>query len=74
MWQTTYLHVLHGDDPVFDWIAGTGARPILQALPDGLREEFVHDYKTALRKAYPREPWGTVFPFVRVFAVARRTD
>ena len=31
-WETTYLHVLDGPDPVFRWISGTGARPVLQAL------------------------------------------
>jgi trans-aconitate 2-methyltransferase len=71
-WETTYLHVLQGEDPVFDWISGTGARPILQALPDRLREEFVGDYKAALREAYPAKRWGTVLPFTRTFAVARR--
>ena len=73
-WATTYLHVLPGEDPVFDWISGTGARPILQALPEGLREEFVETYKAALREAYPARPWGTVLPFTRTFAVARRED
>lgn len=72
VWDTTYLHVLPGDDPVFDWISGTGARPILQALPDDLRDEFVTTYKGALREAYPARPWGTVLPFARTFAVARR--
>ncbi|MEP6666179.1 MAG: methyltransferase domain-containing protein, partial [Nocardioidaceae bacterium] len=33
-WETTYLHVLAGSDPVFRWISGTGARPVLQALSD----------------------------------------
>ena len=33
-WETTYLHVLDGPDPVFRWISGTGARPVLQALGD----------------------------------------
>lgn len=28
-WETTYLHVPHGLDPVFRWISGTGARPVL---------------------------------------------
>ena len=41
VWETTYLHVLQGEDPVFSWISGTGARPVLQALPDGLRDQFV---------------------------------
>lgn len=71
-WSTTYLHVLPGDDPVFEWISGTGARPVLQALPDDLRPRFVEDYKTALREAYPRQDFGTVLPFRRTFAVAHR--
>jgi trans-aconitate 2-methyltransferase len=71
-WETTYLHVLPGEDPVFEWVSGTGARPVLQALPDHLREDFVRDYRRALREAYPRRAHGTVLPFRRVFAVARR--
>lgn len=70
LWETTYFHVLPGDDPVFDWVSGTGARPYLQALPDELRDEFVATYRAALRSAYPREPWGTVFPFHRTHVVA----
>ncbi|MET1038828.1 MAG: methyltransferase domain-containing protein [Aeromicrobium sp.] len=71
-WETTYLHVLQGEDPVLDWISGTGARPVLEALPDALRAEFVAEYGAALREAYPAKPWGTVLPFTRVFTVARR--
>ncbi|HLT59798.1 MAG TPA: trans-aconitate 2-methyltransferase [Microlunatus sp.] len=71
-WETTYLHVLEGPDPVFRWISGTGARPVLQALPDDLRAEFVAEYTAQLREAYPAQPYGTVLPFRRVFAVARR--
>jgi trans-aconitate 2-methyltransferase len=71
-WETTYLHVLSGDDPVFDWISGTGARPALQGLSGDLREDFVRRYKTLLRDAYPTREWGTVLPFRRVFVVARR--
>jgi trans-aconitate 2-methyltransferase len=74
VWETTYLHVLPGEDPVLDWISGTGARPVLAALPDPLREAFVEEYRAALRAAYPARPWGTVMPFARVFAAARRAD
>ena len=69
-WETTYLHLLPGEDPVFTWISGTGARPTLQALPDGLRATFVEEYKTLLREAYPPGPHGTTLPFRRVFVVA----
>ena len=54
-WETTYLHVLTGPDPVFRWISGTGARPVLQALPDDRREEFVREYKSRLAAAYPEQ-------------------
>lgn len=71
-WETTYLHVLQGADPVFDWISGTGARPYLQALPDDRRDVFVAEYKDRLREAYPRQPFGTVLGFRRIFAVGHR--
>jgi trans-aconitate 2-methyltransferase len=74
-WETTYLHVLTGADPVFDWISGTGARPVLQALDPARRTEFETEYKALLRDAYPAEPalgGGTVLPFRRIFVVAQR--
>ena len=70
-WETTYLHVLHGEDPVFVWATGTGAGPTLQALPDGVREEFEEEFRTGLASAYPATAHGTVLPFRRVFVVAR---
>ncbi|MEO6471241.1 MAG: methyltransferase domain-containing protein, partial [Aeromicrobium sp.] len=73
-WETTYQHILQGEDAVFEWISGTGARPVLQALPDDIRPRFEADYKAALREAYPCRDWGTVLPFARVFVVARRPD
>jgi trans-aconitate 2-methyltransferase len=71
-WETTYLHVLTGTDPVFGWIRGTGARPYLQALADDQRQVFIAEYKQLLRRAYPPQPFGTVLPFRRIFAVAQK--
>jgi len=70
-WETTYLHLLTGEDPVFTWVSGTGARPTLQALPDALRQEFEAELKAALRAAYPVHDYGVVLPFRRIFAVAQ---
>lgn len=70
-WETTYLHVLHGPDPVFAWVSGTGARPTLQALPADLRPRFEQEFKARLRAAYPDEGQGVVLPFRRIFVVAR---
>ena len=71
-WETTYLHVLTGEDPVFTWVSGTGARPTLQALPDDLRPRFEEEFKARLREAYPDRGYGVVLPFRRVFVVARK--
>jgi trans-aconitate 2-methyltransferase len=69
-WETTYLHVLTGPDPVFTWVSGTGARPTLQALPDDLRPEFEAELRRRLAAAYPQQDHGVVLPFRRVFVVA----
>ncbi len=69
-WETTYLHVLTGPDPVFTWVSGTGARPTLQALPDDLRPDFEAEFTHRLREAYPERDGGVVLPFRRVFVVA----
>ncbi|MDX3851355.1 trans-aconitate 2-methyltransferase [Streptomyces sp. AK02-01A] len=74
VWETTYLQLLTGDDPVLDWVKGTALRPVLSAL-DGdqdATEEFTGQYRELLREAYPPGPHGTVFPFRRIFAVARK--
>jgi trans-aconitate 2-methyltransferase len=70
-WETTYLHVLTGPNPVFRWISGTGARPVLQALPDDLRAQFIAEYQELLNAAYPAREHGTVLPFRRIFVVAQ---
>ena len=72
VWETTYLHVLTGDDPVFTWVCGTGARPTLQALPDDLRPGFEDEYRRRLRQAYPARDGRVVLPFRRIFVVAHR--
>ena len=72
VWETTYLHVLTGDDPVFTWVSGTGARPTLQALPVDLRPRFEAEFKARLRAAYPDRGYGVVLPFRRIFAVGLR--
>lgn len=76
VWETTYLHLLQGEDPVLDWVKGTGLRPVLDALADDpeARDAFLTEYRDLLRTAYPAYPHGTVFPFRRIFAVARTPE
>ncbi|MFB9833479.1 hypothetical protein ACFFNX_14890 [Actinoallomurus acaciae] len=70
-WETTYLQILHGDDPVLEWMKGTALRPAFDVLSrEEEREEFVAELSARLRKAYPPGPHGTIFPFRRIFVVA----
>lgn len=76
-WETTYLHVLdpgaEDENPVLTWVTATGLRPVLELLEDDEeRRAFVEPYASALADAYPRTSAGVLFPFRRIFAVARR--
>ncbi|WP_037910441.1 trans-aconitate 2-methyltransferase [Actinacidiphila yeochonensis] len=76
VWETTYTQLLQGPDPVLDWTKGTALRPVLSLL-DGdpaARAEFTAEYRDLLRAAYPARPYGTVFPFRRIFAVAKAPE
>jgi trans-aconitate 2-methyltransferase len=74
-WETTYQQVLDPgalrSEPVLEWTKGTALLPVFEVLTDeGERADFVAAYGKALLQAYPRQRFGTVFPFRRIFAVA----
>src|SRR5262249_24065715 len=71
VWETTYLHLLQGEDPVLDWVKGTGLRPVLTEL-GAEAEEFLTAYQTALREAYPAPGQGPVSPSRRISPVATK--
>ena len=53
-WETTYMHLLGGPDPVLGWVRGTGLRPIVAALrPQDRAEDFEAEYARQLREALP---------------------
>jgi trans-aconitate 2-methyltransferase len=70
IWETEYLQVLEGEDPVLEWVKGTGLRPILNGLDDAQREVFLATYRERLRETYPvRSDGRTLYPFRRLFIV-----
>jgi trans-aconitate 2-methyltransferase len=71
IWETEYLQILDGDDPVLEWVKASGLRPILNSLDDKEREFFLAEYARRLRTAYPVRAGGrTLYPFRRLFIVA----
>jgi trans-aconitate 2-methyltransferase len=72
VWETTYLQLLTGADPVLHWISGTALRPVRDALSADDYAAFRAELAPRLRVAYPPRADGTTwFPFRRIFAVAR---
>lgn len=66
IWDTEYLQVLEGDDPVLEWVKGTGLRPILNGLASEEKEFFLAEYRQRLRQGYPKRANGyTLYPFRR---------
>lgn len=73
IWETRYLQRLDGENAVYRWVSGTGLRPYADALQGAEREEFLNEYRTRVARAYPRRANGaTLFPFQRLFCVAKR--
>lgn len=73
VWETIYQQPLTGKDPVAQYTASTGLRPYLQLLEKEEGKAFFDTYAALLAKAYPTRPDGiTLFPFRRLFIVARR--
>lgn len=72
IWETEYQQVLEGDNPVKEWTKGTWLTPLLDALAEPERSEFEAAYGALVARAYPPRADGrTLFPFRRLFIVAR---
>ena len=73
MWETTYMHILEGEDPVVEWTKGTMLRPLLDNLSEAEGAKFLESYTAKVAKAYPHSADGkTVLPFKRLFIVAEK--
>jgi trans-aconitate 2-methyltransferase len=71
IWETEYLQILDGPDPVLEWVKGSGLRPILNELEETERKTYLDEYARRLREAYPQRANGrTLYPFRRLFIVA----
>lgn len=72
VWETIYLQVLDGKDPIVEWMRGAYLRPWLAALGSDAGS-FLDAYAELMRTAYPtRDDGTTVFPYRRLFIIATR--
>jgi trans-aconitate 2-methyltransferase len=73
IWETIYLQVLDGKDPVVNFMRGTALRPFLSVLPEAESAKFIDAFAQRMAVAYPAQPNGqTLFPFRRLFLIAQR--
>jgi trans-aconitate 2-methyltransferase len=72
VFETMYYQVVQGDDPVLEWLKGTSLRCILDKLDPGKQERFALECGEKLRAAYPKKESGTLFPYRRMFVIAKR--
>ena len=71
IWETEYLQVLDGDNPVAEYVKGSWLRRFLDALEEPERTAFETAYRSRVAAAYPPRADGkTLFPFRRLFIVA----
>jgi len=73
-WETTYNHILAGENAPLEWLKGTALRPLLEKLDAEERPRFMDALTTRLNIAYPSRGGVTLFPMQRLFFVARRDD
>src|ERR1700674_271529 len=73
IWETEYLHILGGENPVADWTRGSLLVPLLASLAEPQRSAFEAEYRRRLQAAYRAQADGqTLFPFRRIFIIAVR--
>jgi trans-aconitate 2-methyltransferase len=73
IWETEYLQVLQGENPVKEWTKGTWLMRYLDALDGAEKTAFEAAYAARVAKAYPPATSGeTLFPFRRLFMIAQR--
>jgi trans-aconitate 2-methyltransferase len=71
-WETTYHHILQGENAVLEWVKGTALRPVLNALEPELHNRFFEELGEKYLEVYPKQAFGTLFAFNRLFFVARK--
>lgn len=71
LWETEYFQEMKNYQEIFDWVSGTGLRPILSLMNNGNKIIFSKAYIDAIANEYPQqENKKILLPFRRIFMVA----
>ena len=70
-WETIYYHELPAASAIVDWMKGTTLRPALATLSAAQARTFEGALEERIARAYTAGPRGVMFPFRRLFFVAR---
>lgn len=71
VWETIYYQVLEGENAALEWVKGTALRGVLAKLNAPQQERFLAQCAVKFNAAYPKENGGTLFPYRRMFVVAK---
>lgn len=75
LWETTYYQEMLNSGNIFDWVRGTGLRPVLTAMDEKNQEHFRELYLEEIAKHYVTQSNGKLlFPFRRFFMVCARGE
>ncbi|BBK38725.1 trans-aconitate 2-methyltransferase [Allostella sp. ATCC 35155] len=73
IWETVYMQVLTGENPVVEFTKGSALKPLLDALDEPHRSAFEAAYAEMIASAYlPEKDGRTLFPFRRLFMVVQK--
>src|SRR5215475_185527 len=72
VWETIYYQGLADSDAIVEWMKGTLLRPVLDAFSAVDASRYLEQLAAKVRSVYPTRSFGVLFPFKRLFFVARR--
>ena len=73
VWHTIYQHTMDSAGAIVEWVRGTGLKPFVDPLPQGLRDSYLAEYERRIDQAYAvRADGKRLLAFPRMFIVAQR--
>ncbi|MGB6976394.1 MAG: methyltransferase domain-containing protein [Gammaproteobacteria bacterium] len=70
LWETEYFHEMADYQEIFDWMKGTGLRPVFSTMDTENQAQFTSAYIKAIARAYPLQANNKILmPFNRIFMV-----